>query len=230
MKAQRPRNARPSGFLLGAAALAAGLLTAVGCHRDMWDQPKAKVLGDSDFFSDGQAARHPVAGTVPRGQLHDDEHLYEGKVGGKLAETFPFSITKETLERGQERYNIFCSPCHGRSGDGLGMIVQRGYQQPLSFHVERLRNAPPGFFYDVITNGIDTVGSPVLLQGGVTVGEGDVVHPTIAKQITAEERWSIVAFIRALQLSQHATLDDVPEDERANLYKEGGDEAENDHD
>lgn len=230
MNARRPMNRRPLGSILCAAALAAGLLTAAGCHRDMWDQPKAKVLGDSDFFADGRAARHPVAGTVPRGQLHEDEHLYEGTVDGELAQTFPFSITQEVLERGQERYDIFCSPCHGRSGDGLGMIVQRGFQQPLSLHVERLRKAPPGFFYDVITNGIDTVGSPVLLQGGVTFGEGDVVHPVIAKQSTAEDRWSIVAFIRALQLSQHATLEDVPTEERANLFKEGVGEAENEHD
>jgi mono/diheme cytochrome c family protein len=139
-----------------------------------------------------------VEGTVARGQLRTDEHLHTGKVGGKLADTFPFPVTRAVLARGQERFNINCSPCHDRVGYGQGMIVRRGYRAPPSYHIDRLREAPVGHFFQVMTNGFG-------------------VMPSYAQQVRAEDRWAIVAYIRALQLSQHATLADVPEEQRQQL-------------
>lgn len=183
---------------LGIAALTLAALAMAGCRQDMHDQPKAKTLTQSDFFADGRSARPIVAGTVARGELRLDEHLYTGKVNGRHADTFPFPITAEVLDRGQERFNIYCAPCHSRLGDGTGMIVRRGFRQPSSYHVERLRKAPPGYFFDVITNGFGTMFD-------------------YADRIAPEDRWAIVAYIRALQLSQNATLEDVPADQRAKL-------------
>ena len=170
-------------------------LASTGCRQDMHDQAKAKTLAYSDFFADHRAARPLVPGTVARGQLHLDEQLYTGKINGQYAETFPFAITAEDLRRGQERFNIFCSPCHGRLGDGNGMIVQRGFRRPSSYHEDRLRTAPPGYFFDVITNGFGTMYD-------------------YSDRIAPEDRWRIVAYIRALQLSQNADLKDVPDAER----------------
>jgi mono/diheme cytochrome c family protein len=155
----------------------------------MHDQPKYEPLESSAFFRDGQASRPLVEGTVARGQLQDDEHLYTGKVDGQPATTFPFPITGAQMTRGQERYNVYCAPCHDRVGNGMGMIVRRGYRQPQSFHIDRLRSAPPGHFYDVITNGFGAM-------------------PDYRAQIQPEDRWAVVAYIRALQLSQHATETD----------------------
>jgi mono/diheme cytochrome c family protein len=152
----------------------------------MHDQPKYEPLESSAFFSDGQASRPLVQGTVARGQLQDDEHLYTGKINGQPATTFPFQITVPMMDRGQQRYNVYCAPCHDRVGTGAGMIVKRGYRQPQSFHIDRLRSAPPGHFYDVITNGFGAM-------------------PDYRAQIRPEDRWAVVAYIRALQLSQHAT-------------------------
>jgi len=173
-------------------------LALVGCRQDMHDQAKAKTLAASEFYADGRSARPVVSGTVARGQLHLDEHLYTGKIEGRHAETFPFAITPEKLRRGQERFNIYCSPCHGRLGDGSGMIVQRGFRRPSSYHEDRLRKAPPGYFFDVITNGFGTMFD-------------------YADRIAPEDRWAIVAYIRALQLSQNAGLEDVPAAEQAKL-------------
>lgn len=180
--------------LAQAATLAAAVLLAA-CRQDMHDQPKFIPLRSSDFFRDGRSARVPVEGTVARGHLRDDEHLYTGKVNGKLVETLPFPVTRELLARGQERYNIYCMPCHSRVGDGSGVIVQRGYRRPESFHAERLRQAPVGHYFDAMTRGFGAM-------------------PDFASQISPQDRWAIVAYIRALQLSQHATLADVPESER----------------
>ena len=174
------------------------LCATVGCRQDMHDQPKYESLEASTFFPDGRASRPLVPGTVARGQLREDTHLYEGKVSGKAAETFPFPIDLKTLERGQQRYNIYCSPCHDRVGNGNGMVVRRGFRPPPSYHIERLRQAPPGYFYDVITNGFGAM-------------------QDYAAQIPVRDRWAIVAYVRALQLSQNATLNDVPELERQNL-------------
>ncbi len=169
-----------------------------GCRQDMHDQPKYIPLRSSEFFRDGRSARAPVEGTVARGHLKDDEHFYTGQVNGKLVETLPFPVTRDYLERGQERYNIYCAPCHARVGDGGGIIVQRGYRRPESFHAERLRQAPVGHYFDAMTRGFGAM-------------------PDFASQISPQDRWAIAAYIRALQLSQHATLDDVPEEDRGKM-------------
>jgi mono/diheme cytochrome c family protein len=178
--------------------VALDLALLAGCEQKMADQPRYEPLARSTFFGDDRAARPLVEGTVPRGQLRSDEPLYTGKEQGKLVETFPFPVTRAVMARGQERFNIFCSPCHDRVGTGLGTVVRRGYRAPPSFHMDRLRQAPAGYFFDVMTNGFG-------------------VMPDYAQQIQPEDRWAIVAYIRALQLSQHATLADVPEDQRQQL-------------
>jgi mono/diheme cytochrome c family protein len=176
--------------------VALSFLTA--CRQDMHDQPKYIPLRESTFFGDDRSARVPVEGTVARGELHDDTLLYTGKVNGADAVVFPFAVDATVMARGQERFNIYCSPCHGRTGDGDGMVVRRGYRRPPSYHDERLRDAPVGHFFDVITNGFGAM-------------------PDYAAQIRAEDRWAIAAYIRALQLSEHATIADVPADRRGAL-------------
>lgn len=186
-------------------ALAVALLLAAGglsaCRRDLFNQPKHKPLSASDFFEDGRAARPAVRGAVARGHLNLDTHLHEGKVDGILVTTFPFPITADVMRRGRERYNIFCAPCHDRVGQGTGMIVRRGFRQPPSFHINRLRAAPAGHFYDVITNGL----------GAMT---------DYSDRIPVEDRWAIVAYIRALQLSQKAAPADVPPEVQRKLREE----------
>jgi len=164
----------------------------------MHDQPKYIPLRESAFFGDSRSARPVVEGTVARGQLHDDELLYTGKVNGQDATVFPARVDAAALVRGRERFNIYCSPCHGRTGQGDGMVVRRGYRRPPSFHQDRLRSAPVGHFFDVITNGFGAM-------------------PDYAAQIRAEDRWAIIAYVRALQLSEHATAADVPAAERNRL-------------
>lgn len=167
------------------------LAVMAGCRQDMQDQPRYKPLARSDFFADQRASRTPVDGTIARGQLKDDTYLYTGKIGSNPGEVFPFPVTKEVLQRGQERYNIFCAPCHSKVGDGNGMIPSRGFaRKPPSYHIQRLRSSPAGYFFDVATNGFG------IMQG-------------YAAQIPAKDRWAIVAYIRALQLSQNATAADV---------------------
>ncbi len=225
----------------------------MGCRRDMQDQPRYEIYESSDFFRDGQASRVPPDGTVPRGYLRADAHLYTGRipggatagggsqstplagagapslsgqVGGRtdgvasgegiaspgaaamafdadLATTFPFPVTRETLDRGQERYEAFCAMCHGLTGEGDGMVVRRGFKRPTSYHEDRLRQAPVGHIFDVITNGYG-------------------VMPRYAAQVTPRDRWAIAAYIRALQLSRGASLDDIPEAERQQLMSGGG--------
>jgi mono/diheme cytochrome c family protein len=164
----------------------------------MADQPKFEPYEPNPFFADGASARQLAANTVARGQLRSDSLLYEGLENGEPAQRFPFPITMEVLARGQERYNIFCAPCHGYDGYGQGEIVQRGFSQPASFHEERLRNAPPGYYFAVITNGFGRMYS-------------------YAGRVKPEDRWAITAYIEALQISQSATLEDVPPEERARL-------------
>ena len=159
----------------------------------MHDAPRYDPYEASSVLPSGGSAQPLVEGTIPRGYLNDDEQLYTGKVNGKPADTFPFPITAADLDRGQQRFNIYCSPCHGRTGEGNGMVVQRGFKQAASYHVERLRNMPPGYFFDVITNGFGAM-------------------PDYRTQIPVEDRWRIVAYVRALQLSHHATTADVPAD------------------
>ncbi|MGH9497771.1 MAG: c-type cytochrome [Terriglobales bacterium] len=167
------------------------VLALAGCRQDMHDQPRFKPLAKSDFYSDLRSARAPVEGTVARGQLHEDTYFYSGKMGNNPGDYMPFAVTEEVLARGRERFNIYCAPCHSLLGDGNGVIVQRGFRRPSSYHTERLRNAPLGYFFDVMTNGFGAM-------------------PDYAAQISVRDRWNIVAYIRALQLSQNASTADVP--------------------
>ena len=220
----------------------AASLSAVGCRQDMHDQPKYRALRPIDrigSINDERSARPQVEGTVARGQLRDDVAFYTGKLAGTQTNAaassaqmaaasqtavaqqaaqegraagapapsyqgfvteFPMPITAADLDRGQERFNIYCSVCHGRLGDGTGMIVKRGFRKPPSFHDERLRNAPIGYFFDVETNGFGAM-------------------PDYASQIPPEDRWRIISYIRALQLSQRGALADVPQSERDNLSR-----------
>jgi mono/diheme cytochrome c family protein len=156
----------------------------------MFDQPKVRPLQASTFFADGRASRPLPEDTVARGDLRGNELLYTGRVHGEVVDAFPFPVTKEVLDRGEQRFDIFCSPCHGRTGYGDGMIVQRGFKAPPSFHSDRLRQAPAGHFFDVITNGFG-------------------VMYDYRSRVPVEDRWAIAAYIRALQLSQHASAADL---------------------
>ena len=183
------------GRLIGASAL---LLTVGACRQDMHDQPKYRGLRGSDFFANGQSARPLIANTIARGHLNEDRLLMTGKDGAVDTTVFPFPVTEQVMARGQERYNIYCSPCHGQTGMGDGMIVRRGFRRPPSFSEERLRTAAVGHFYDVITNGLG-------------------VMPDYQTQVPVNDRWAIVAYVRALQLSAYAPLDVVPAADRGKL-------------
>lgn len=180
------------------AAMVVALAGVTACRQDMHDAPRYEPLEASTFFVDGRGSRTLVANTVPRGMLRADEHYYQGKINGQLADTFPMPVTEAMMARGQERFNVFCSPCHGRTGQGNGMIVQRGFRAPPSYHEERLRNAPVGYFFDVMTNGFGAM-------------------QDYASQVPVADRWAIAAYIRALQLSQRANVNDVPAARRADL-------------
>ncbi len=199
MKSERKfRRMIVRAALLAAASIAS---LASGCRQDMQVQPRYNPYDAAAFFDNGRSARLPVPGTIARGQLHLDELLYTGKVDGKDAEVFPFPITRADLERGRERYNIYCSPCHDVTGSGNGMIVLRGFPQPPSFHIERLRQAAPGHFFDVMTNGLGVMYS-------------------YSTRVSPEDRWRIAAYIRALQLSRQASVADVPAAEQKKLQME----------
>ena len=185
--------------VLAVALVLFACLTA-GCEvrQGMWDQPRHEPLESTDFFSNGSVAREPVESTVAQGHLNEDDHFYLGKVDGQFVDTFPFPIDEEVMARGRERFNIYCAPCHDAVGNGNGMIVQRGYKRPPSYHVDRLRDVPVGYFYDVIVNGFGVMAS-------------------YSYQIKPEDRWAVVAYVKALQLSQHAEAKDLPEADRAAL-------------
>lgn len=168
----------------------------VHLNPDMDDQPKFEAQEKNDFFPDHSAMRVPVPGTVARGEYHEDETYFSGKDrNGQAIDYIPREITMALLKRGQERFNIYCAPCHGRVGDGRGMVVKKGFPPPPSFHQDVIRAYPDGHIFDVITNGIRNM-------------------PSYKHQIPVDDRWAIVAYFRALQRSQHATLDDVPEELR----------------
>jgi hypothetical protein len=175
----------------GAAATAmAAMLVLAGCRQDMHNQPKFVPQRGTTFFADGRSVRPQVEDTVARSQMHDDEYFYTGLEGGKEGDGLPIPLTQVTMERGQERYNLYCTPCHSRVGNGDGMIVQRGYKPAGNFHTERLRNAPLGHFFAVMTNGYGAM-------------------PDYSAQLTPADRWAVAAYIRALQLSQDAKPSDV---------------------
>ena len=168
----------------------------------MHDQPKYRPYAQSSLFTNGSSARPLVANTIARGWLRDDPMMYQGKVS-KAADagfvtTLPMPVTKALLERGHERFNIYCSPCHDMLGRGNGMIVQRGYKQPPSYHTDKMRQQPVGYFFDVISKGFG-------------------VMPSYANRVPVDDRWAIVAYIRVLQFSQDATEEDVPVSERTKL-------------
>jgi mono/diheme cytochrome c family protein len=166
------------------------LALVTGCRQDMHNQPKFVEQRGTDFYADGRSARPQVENTVARTQLHEDAYFYTGMVNGKEGEALPFPATIAVLEKGQERYNIYCTPCHSRVGNGAGMIVSRGYHPAGNFHTARLIAAPLGHFFNVITNGYGAM-------------------PEYAAQVSVEDRWAIAAYIRALQLSQNAKESDV---------------------
>jgi len=176
-------------------------LLAGSCRQDMHDAPRLQAMEASAFFADGRSVRPLVPGTVARGRLEEDELLERGTLGGQLASNFPFPIQRADLERGRERYEIFCTPCHDSSGSGNGRVVQRGFQRPPSLHEQRLRDVPVGHLFDVVTRGF----------GGMY---------DLADRIEPVDRWRIAAWVRVLQRSQHATVADVPDAERARLEAE----------
>ena len=181
------------------AILGFGVLALSGCNTDMWRQPKQEPLDESAFYADGAANRPLVPGTIARGHLQEDDAYFVGAVNGKWLDGFPagIKVDRVLVDRGQDRFNIYCTPCHGRLGDGQGMIAQRGYtlKRPVgNYHTDRLRRMPVGHFYDVITNGYGAMFS-------------------YASRIEPQDRWAIVAYIRALQLSQYATPADLKPEE-----------------
>jgi mono/diheme cytochrome c family protein len=186
----------PKALTIALLLSAAGAFA--GCRQDMHDTPRYEAFEASPFFADGRASRSAPAGTVARGWLREDDALYTGKVNGQFVAEFPFAIGHEEMARGQARFNIYCTPCHGRLGDGQGMVVQRGLRQAASYHQDRLREEKVGYLFDVVTNGFGA------MQG-------------YAEQVPVRDRWLIVAYVRALQLSQHATVADVPADKRGEL-------------
>ena len=184
------------GLLL---VLALGGFGAIGCRQDMHDQPKLKPYRGSTFFADGSGMRPFPVNTVARGTLREDSHFFTGRLAdGSMATELPMPMTRTLLKRGQERFNIYCTPCHGQVGEGRGMVVRRGYKQPVSYHEERLRQVPIGYFFDVMTNGF-------------------AVMPSYAPQIPPEDRWAIAAYIRALQLSQHVEAASLTPEQLAQL-------------
>jgi cytochrome c553 len=188
------------------ACLGAIALLLVGCRLDMHVQPKYLPYEPTDFFADGRSERQPVPGTVARGHLRLDELMFTGRENGVVVDKFPFPITKADLDRGRERYNVYCTPCHDYTGSGRGMIVQRGFPQPPSYHIQRLRDAPAGHFYEVITNGFGAMYS-------------------YAARVEPADRWRIAAYIRVLQLSRNAKMDDVPESQRQALTQQSAAQA-----
>ncbi len=186
----RPVGRSTTALSVGALLLFIALTSA--CRIDMHVQPRENPLARSDFFADQRSARPLIEGTVARGQLYADTYFYTGKIGNNPGDAMPFPVTKEVLERGRQRYDIFCAPCHSRVGDGNGFVPSRGFaRKPPSYHIPRLQKAPLGYFFDVITNGFG-------------------IMPDYSSQIPPQDRWDIVAYVRALQLSQNASMADVP--------------------
>src|SRR5436305_5282789 len=180
------------------ATLGMTMLLLTACRQKMANQPKYDPLEPSDFFADGMSARPRVPGTVARGELDIYSFMATGKINGADGDGFPMPVTPQLMNRGEERFNIYCSECHGKVGDGNGMIPSRGYRHPPSFHTDQLRNAKTGHFFDVMTNGFGAM-------------------PSYAIQVPVNDRWAIVAYIRVRQLSQHATINDVPAGQQATL-------------
>ena len=174
------------------------LLPLVGCRQDMHDQPKYKPLSVSTFFADGRSARPIPEGTIAVTDLDETDTLHSGNANGAFADSIPLPVTETLLRRGQERYDIFCSPCHDRMGTGQGMVAMRGFKIPADLNSDRVRQSPPGYLFQVISNGYQAM-------------------PDYKDQVGVEDRWAIVAYLRALELSRHSTISDVPPQYRAQL-------------
>ena len=176
---------------VGFAMVVVSTLALGACRQDMHNTPTGQPLRESLFTKNVSTSRAPVEGTVARGTLQDDAAFFTGKVGTATVKELPFPVDDAVLNRGQDRFNIYCTPCHDATGSGKGIVVQRGFKAPPSFHDERLRNADAGYFFDVMTNGFGAM-------------------PDYRMQLSARDRWAVVAYVRALQLSQHAAASDVP--------------------
>ncbi|MGN6385036.1 MAG: c-type cytochrome [Verrucomicrobiota bacterium] len=176
-------------------------VSTVGCRQGMYKQAKHEPLEPSSFYPNNMSARPVIPGTVARGHLHLDRAFYTGMIGTNYITELPLPLNADLLKRGQERYNIYCAVCHDRTGEGNGMIVQRGFPHPPSFHIDRLRKAPLGHFFDVITHGYG------------------VMYP-YASRVEPQDRWAIAAYIRVLQQSQNAALSELSAEQRQKL--EGG--------
>ncbi|MBX0327356.1 cytochrome c [Oscillochloris sp. ZM17-4] len=183
-------------------------LLLAACHTDMYSQPKFQTYEPSSFFADGRSSRPNVPGTVAVGQVQTDTYLYTGMIDGQLGDVMPFPVTADLLARGQQQFTIYCSVCHGVAGFGQSMVAERGAIVPANFHQQRLLDAPIGHFFDVITNGV--------YRGDPNNGGYQSMF-SYASRVKPEDRWAIAAYIRALQLSQNATVDDVPPEARAQL-------------
>src|SRR5271163_4606834 len=181
-----------------ACATIVTMLLLTACRQDMQDEPRYKPLAASEFFADHRSARPMVEGTVARSELRIDEARYVGKINGQDIDQCPIPIARADIERGQNRFNIYCTPCHGRLGDGNGMVVLRGFRQATSYYTEKLMKAPVGHFFDVVTNGFGAM-------------------PSYASRVEPDDRWRIIAYIRALQLSESAGINDVPQGQRQQL-------------
>jgi cytochrome c553 len=174
------------------------IFAIAGCRQQMADQPHQRPLESSNFFDDGMASRPAEPGTVARAGRVQNEQRLNSKADGKLIDGFPFEVTMEVLVRGQERYEIFCSPCHDRLGNGQGMIVRRGFTPARSLHETRLREAPAGHFFEIMTQGFGPM-------------------PSYANQLSEHDRWAVIAYIRALQFSRNVRLDQLPPEDRAKM-------------
>jgi cytochrome c553 len=194
---------RTSPTLRRRLTLAAFALATVACRQDMHNQPKYIPLRESTFFADRASARPLPEGTVARGQLREDTLLYTGKIGDEAANEFPFPLTEQVMQRGQEAFNAYCSHCHGMTGEGDGMVVQRGFSRPPAMYGEKVKDAPVGHIFDVITNGFGAM-------------------PDHAAQIKVSDRWAIAAYVRALQASAAGTVNDVPAGQREQLDRPAG--------
>jgi mono/diheme cytochrome c family protein len=182
--------------LRGAALGSAALLT--GCHQDMYDQVKYEPLEKSTFFEDGRSSRPLEPGVVPQGAVADSPAVATGQENGTFVAEIPLKVDAALLARGQERFQIFCTPCHGQAGYGDGMVVQRGFRAPPSYHIDRLRGVPDGRIFDTITNGFGTM-------------------PSLRERISVRDRWAIVSYVRALQFSQFATVNDLTPEDKTEL-------------
>lgn len=198
MRSKRLAGLKTRGHTLTLAVSLAAVLGGAACRQDMHNAPRVDPYEETDAFPDGRGMRPIPEGTVARGHLNDDELLNTGKVNGQLVDEFPFPVTRQVLDRGRERFNIYCSPCHGRTALGNGMIVQRGLRPPPSFHDDKIRTQPVGFYFDVMTNGFGAM-------------------QDYRAQVDTSDRWAIAAYIRALQYSERASLADVPSDKRGEL-------------